>query len=341
MAAPSTPTNLYLQQANSQVYLSWDLTSGATSYAVNRSTDGVTFAPVGTPSTPFYLDTAITTGTLYYYNVQAVNGTGSSAATATQTIISAPTGQMSLGMVRLLAQQEADRVKSNFVSLPEWNSYIRQSYFELYDLLTTLYEDYFVAPVYTFTTSGVNLYSLPNGTITDAVTGLAAAPFYKLLGVDLGLAGNSNAWVTIKKFDFISRNRYVFPQLTTTYLGVFNLRYRLLGNQIEFIPTPSAGQFLRMWYIPRLSEPLKDTDLLDGVSGWTEYVVVDAAIKALEKEESDTSALMVRKSGLIKRIEESAMNRDAGMPDTISDVRSWSESGGYGPPNGDGGYGGY
>lgn len=340
MAAPSTPTNLYLQQANSQVYLSWDLTAGATSYAVNRSTDGVTFSQVGTPSVPNYLDTAVTTGTQYYYTIQAVNGSGSSAVTAAQTIIPAPTGQISLGAARLLAQQEADRVGSQFVTLPEWNSYIRQSYFELYDLLVTLYEDYFVAPVFTMQTDGITqLYALPNGVITDALTAQKAAPFYKLIGVDLGLSGNSNAWVTLKKFDFVSRNRYVFPQLTTTYLGVFNLRYRLIGNQIEFIPIPSAGQYIRLWYIPRLSEPLKDTDLLDGVSGWTEYVIVDAAIKALTKEESDVSALAMRKAALIKRIEESAMNRDAGMPDTISDVRSTSEQ--WGSPNTDGPFGGY
>jgi hypothetical protein len=162
------------------------------------------------------------------------------------------------------------------------------------------------------------------------------------LGVDCGLALNSNAWVTLHKFDFISRNRYVFPNISSTYLGVFNLRYRLVGNTLMFIPTPSAGQFIRLWYIPRLTELLQDTDLCDGVSGWTEYVIVDTAIKILQNEESDTSVLLAQKQLLLDRIQSSSMNRDAGQPDTISNVRSFSERwGGYGGAGGDGSYGGY
>jgi hypothetical protein len=245
---------------------------------------------------------------------------------------------MSLGQVRLLAQQRADRVNSNFVTKEEWNSYINQSYTELYDLLVTLYEDYYVAPPLTFQTDGsTSQYTLPNG------SNFSGAPaFYKLLGVDCGLGANNNAWVTLHKFDFISRNRYVFPNVTSTFLGVFNLRYRVVGNTLFFIPTPSANQYIRLWYIPRVATLLKDSDMLQSISGWVEYVIVDAAIKCLQKEESDVTVLMAQKQMLIDRIQSSAMNRDAGQPDTISDVRTFGERwGGYGSPNGDGSFGGY
>jgi hypothetical protein len=330
MAVPGIPTNLILQQANGQVFAIWDTTPTATSYSLQRSTDNVTFVTVGTPSVPQYLDTTVTSGTQYYYKVAGVNGSGTGAYTASQAITPVLSGQMTLGQIRLMSQQRADRVNSNFVTFAEWNTYINQSAFELYDLLVTLYEDYYVKAPLLIPTDGVtSQFTLP----TD---------FYKLIGVDLGLSSGSNAWVTVSKFDFIERNRYVYPQLTATFLGVFNLRYRLVGNTLMFIPTPSAGQFLRIWYIPRLTMLLQDTDVLDGISGWTEYVIVDAAIKALEKEESDTSLLMAQKQMLMKRIEDSAMNRDAGQPDTISDVRSQSSRwGGYGTPNGDGSYGGY
>jgi hypothetical protein len=252
---------------------------------------------------------------------------------------------MSLGQVRLLAQQEADRVNSQFVTLPEWNTYINQSYFELYDLLVTLYEDYFLEQPVLFQTDGTNsTYTLPTGqnTFMD-INGNTITPkaFYKLMGVDCGLGLGDNAWVSLGKYDFISRNQYVFPNITSSFAGVFNMRYRVMGNKLTFIPNPSAGQFIRLWYIPRVEWLLKDTDLLDGVSGWTEYVVVDAAIKALEKEESDVTALMARKLMLKARIEETAMNRDAGAPDTISATRTWGERmGGYGR-GGWGSFGGY
>lgn len=331
---------MLVQQGNGQVLVSWDITAGATSYKVYRSTDGVTYSLLSSPSPAQYLDTSATIGTMYWYQVAAHNASGDSGVTAGQSVVPAGTAQASLSQIRLMSQQRADRVASQFVTTTEWNSYINQSYFELYDLLTTLYEDYFVAPVFTFTTNGAQAYPLPDGsTVTDVLTSLVAAPFYKLIGVDLGLSGNSNAFVTLKKFDFIGRNRYVFPQLTSTYLGVFNLRYRLLGNNIELIPAPSGGQYIRLWYIPRLNQLLKDTDIVDGISGWTEYLIVDAAIKALQKEESDVTALMMQKQALIKRIEESAMNRDAGQPDTISDTRSRGETwGGYGWDGGVGGY---
>lgn len=334
MAIPGIPSNYNIQQAAGHVFISWNIAAGATSYSIQRSTNGVTFSLLASPSTNYYLDTSGIVGTLYYYKVASVNADGTSGYTSAKTAIPALSGQMSLGEIRLRAQERADRVNSNFVSLPEWNYYINQSYYELYDLLITLYEDYYVAPRLAIVTDGSQSYALPNGSNHSA-----APAFYKLFGVDLGLNNNNDAFVTLKKFDFISRNRYVFPQITSTYLGVFNLQYRLVGGNIMFIPTPSGGQTIGLWYFPRLTNLLQDTDIMDGVSGWTEYVIVDAARKALAKEESDTSVLASEKAMLKQRIEESGMNRDAGQPDSISDTRSRSER--WGSLGFDGPIGGY
>jgi fibronectin type 3 domain-containing protein len=326
MAAPAIPTNFYVQQADGNVLLSWNIVAGATSYTVYRSTDGVTFSSLGTSAVNSYLDSAATINTLYYYTVASTNGSGTSSQTSPQQVVPTLAGKMSLAAIRLAAQQRADRENSNFVTMPEWNSYINQSAFELYDLLTTVYEDYNIAPVVQFQTDGSATYDLPNGSNYSG-----AKSFYKLMGVDVGIANNTNGWVTLKKFNFIARNRYVFPQITSTYMGVFNMQYRIIGDKIMFIPTPQAGQTMRLWYIPRMSSLLQDTDVLDGVSGWTEYVIVDAAIKALQKEESDVSVLMAEKQMLVERINGSAMNRDAGQPDTISNTRTRSEQwGGFG-----------
>ncbi len=338
--APPIPSNFQVQEANNQVLASCDLVPGATNYVFQRSTDGVAFTTLATQASPQYLDTTVTQGVQYYYRVASTNGTQSSYTSA-QSVVPTTSGLMSLGQLRLLSKQRADRVNSQFVTDPEWNTYINQSLTELYDLLTTLYEDYYTYQPVLMTTTNATQYNLPNGIATfqdQNGNNIVPPPFYKLLGVDVGLAQNSNAWVTLQKFDFISRNRYVFPQLTTTLLGVFNLRYRLFGNTLMFIPTPSAAQYVRIWYIPRVTMLLKDTDICDGVSGWTEYLIVDAAIKALQKEESDVTVLMAQKQALMDRINSSAMNRDAGQPDTISDSRSWGER--WGSPNGDGSFGG-
>src|SRR4051812_11022033 len=107
---------------------------------------------------------------------------------------------MQLSDLRTAIRQRADMVNSKFVSDSELNSYINQSYFELYDLLIQKYGDnYFVATPYTFTTDGTSqLYDLP----TD---------FFKLLGVDLALSASLDSYVTIRPFNFSERNRYATP----------------------------------------------------------------------------------------------------------------------------------
>lgn len=335
MAAPATPTNFYLQQGNGQAYLSWDLTATATGYKVQRSTDGVSYSLVSSPSINQYLDSTVSVGVNYFYRVAASNGDGDSSYTTAQSVVPAASGQLSLGQIRLMSQQRADRVNSEFVTLPEWNTYINQSAFELYDLLTTVYEDYNVHHVDFTTQANQQFYDLPNGTNYEA-----ARPFYKLLGVDLGVNTNQNSWVSVKKFNFIERNKYFYPNTSSVLYGVFNLQYRVMGDRVEFIPIPNNNQPMRLWYVPRMIQLLKDTDLLEGVDGWIEYVIVDAAIKALQKEESDVSILLAQKMALKQRIEGAANNRDAGQPDTISDTRG--NSGGYGGSfNGGWGRGGW
>lgn len=336
MAAPAIPQNLYIQQGNTQVYLSWDIVAGATSYQIQRSTDGVTFSNLATSLVNNYLDTTALINTLYYYQIASINGSGTSGFTAPVQTIPTLTGKISLGELRERSKQKADRVNSNFVTLPEWNFYINESSKELYDLLITVYEDYYIAPRLLIDTTTSQLYDLPNGQNYSGAPAL-----YKLYGVDLGLDSSPTAFVTLKKFDFIERNRYVYPQITSSLLGVFNLRYRLIGDQIMFIPQPQQGQPFGLWYYPRLKTLLQDTDILDGISGWELYVICRAAKYALDKEESDTAKLDSEILFLKQRIEESAQNRDAGQGDTISNTRVNSSAWGGWGPNGDGSYGGY
>lgn len=345
MSAPGTPSSFLVETANRQVLISWDLAVGATSYTVKRSEDNITYSILatvsGSPLATSYLDTSGATGTQYWYTVFATNADGDSAATIAQSAVPTPTAEMCLSQIRFASQQRADRVNSNFVTKSEWRSYINQSLFELYDLLTTVYEDYNVADPIKFTSDGSTYqYDLPNGVneFLNANTNVTFTPepFYKLLGVDLALNTVNNGYVTINKFNFIDRNRFVYPNTSSTIYGVFNLQYRVMGNKIQFIPTPSAGQQIRLWYIPRLTELLQDTDISTlGISGWIEYAIVRAAIYCLAKEESDTTKLEQQLLFIKARIEESAANRDAGQPDKISDTRS-----GNGYFGGNGGYNG-
>lgn len=349
---PYQPQGLTAEQTDGNILLTWQGSLGAASYQVQRSTDGVNFTNLGTSITNQYLDQYPGDGIQFFYQVAAVSIGGTSPYSLVVSMVAAPPGEMSLGELRLRAQQTADRVGSDFVKKSEWNALLRIAMYELYDLLITSYEDYNIAPyVYINTTGTIMNYALPDG-VTNYFGGVynnptissgnPAAAFYKLVGVDLGVNTSNNAWVTLNRYDYIDRNAYVYPNSTSTIYGVYNMRYRTMGNNINFIPNPAGNQQIRLTYAPRLTGLLADTDLTTiGYSGWLRYPIVRAAKYALDKEEgSDTSKLDTEIAFLKQRIEQSAQNRDIGQPDTISETRKDSVYGGTGWGQG-GGQGGW
>jgi len=338
--APGIPGNLILQTANRQNYLSWTQAVGATSYNILRSLDNITFTQIatlsGSPLPAHYLDPSVIIGVQYWYGVSATNLSGTSAVAVPSSLgsigslVPAPTSEMSLLVLRRRAMEKADRVNSNFVTVPEWNAFITLAMYELYDLLIDTYQNYNVATPINFTTDGQTyLFPLPDGLIpfTNRVTmdTFIAPPFYRMLGMDLALSTAVNAFVTMGKFPFTERNDYVYPNAAGTIYGVYNMRYQLVGSNMMVIPTPTANQVLSLWYIPRLPELMQDTDLTTiGISGWLQYVITRSAKYALDKEESDTTKLDAEIVYLKGRIEESAIDRDAGVPNTISRVRGFN-----------------
>src|SRR6266849_5858489 len=99
-ALPAAPSGLSATAGNAQVSLSWNSSTGATSYNVLRSTtNGGPYTTIVTGlTTTSYRDNGLTNGTTYYYVVQAVNSAGTSpnsnqvSATPTCSTPAAPTG---------------------------------------------------------------------------------------------------------------------------------------------------------------------------------------------------------------------------------------------------------
>lgn len=325
-----TPSGFTAFSYQGQVLLTWNQTPLATIYYINRSVDNVTFANIASTVSLQYSDTTAVVGTIYYYTIQAGNGTNSSLPTISMSGQSLNPGQTTVGNVRLECQQRINKENSPFYTTQEWNSMINQSYKELFDIIAQKFgDDYFVATPYLYTTSqNLQLYPLP-------------ANFYKLLRVDYSLNPvDPNAWFTMRQFEFVQGNLYNYPN-TYTLFGPNAMRYRLNGNNLMIVPVPQSGQTIRIWYVPRPNQLISDTDTLDAISGWEEYIVADCAIKALAKEESDVTVYAAQKMALLKRIEEAAENRNIGDPQIVSDSRrrnfEWGSGDGGG--NGWGGYG--
>jgi len=78
-APPTAPTGLTASPTSpSQINLSWTGSPGATSYKVERSPDGTTFAQIATSASTSYSDTGLIPSTIYYYRVIASNSLGDS-----------------------------------------------------------------------------------------------------------------------------------------------------------------------------------------------------------------------------------------------------------------------
>lgn len=212
---------------------------------------------------------------------------------------------ITLAEIKAQARQRTDTENSEFVSDAELTSYVNSSLAELHDLLIASYCDDYIMNEHVFSSTTELQYDLPSD-------------FYKLRGVDVQ-RGPNGQWATVKRFNFNRRNEQQ-NAYAWNLLGLPYLEYRLVGSKIRFNRTPDAALNFRIFYYPKLDKLIDDADVYDDVNGFAEYVVVDTAIKILQKEESDVSVLMAQKEALRQRIITMAANRDANESATITDV---------------------
>lgn len=209
-----------------------------------------------------------------------------------------------LAELRLRTRQRADREASNFIEDAELNFLINGSVAELHDLMVSAGSaDYSIQDTTFTTVANTDSYALP-------------ANFYKMKGVDAQITNDK--WYSMRPFNFNERNRD--NDVTWGLVNGPHIRYRLLGDNIKFSPAPEAAYNIRLWYTPVAPKLVLDTDTLKDLNFYAEYVIVDAAIKYLQKEESDVTVLQQQKAELKRRIETMANNRDEGQPESVSDI---------------------
>lgn len=209
---------------------------------------------------------------------------------------------VSLSDLRLMTRERADMVSSSFVTTSELDRMINGSAGELHELLVVRYEDYFTSPSpTTFSLSGsTNTYALP-------------ADFFKLRGIDRSDGGE---WISLRRYKHEERDRFFGPAAYTR--SGEERRFTIMASQIVVAPESRASGDYRFWYVPKWTDLSSSAQTIPSpMEQWAEYIAVDAAIKCLLKEESDVSALVMRKGELFRRIENGATNRDASEQEFI------------------------
>ncbi len=214
-----------------------------------------------------------------------------------------------------MVRERANMEVTQFVTDAEILRYLNRSWKKLYNSIVNQFQRHFVATPYTFpTVQGTEMYTLP----TD---------FLKMLGVEQQLtAQNGGQWMTLQPRNFAERNIYSTSWLRVTTPGALN-SYIIIGNELKIDPTPTAAMTIRLWYNPVAktlvtsgSPATGEANSIDAINGFDDYVVIDSAIKCLQKEESDTSALVLERQDAYQVIQESLAPRDAGMSDRVADV---------------------
>ena len=215
-------------------------------------------------------------------------------------------------------RQRADMESNDFVSDLEVQTYINAGLAELHDILIQTYgQDYYVSNATFNTVAGTDTYP-----INSSTSGPNISNFYKLRGMDAKVNGAD--YFTLRPFNFNERNVYQ-NWGSWSLLGLTNIRYRMVGDNIVFTPQPDNVTEVKVWFIPTAQQfdsatPATSTTTFADINGYAEYVVIDAAIKCLQKEESDVQVLIAQKTAMKRRIEEAANNRDAGSPLQVSDI---------------------
>lgn len=223
---------------------------------------------------------------------------------------------VTLAEMRTRAREMADMQTSSqaqaFVTDAELNRLINRHIKQLYNkLIAARGDDYYAVST---------VVSILGSTIT---TSFFSPPFMQLLAVSV-TDGTRVLWVPKFNLKQWPELKYL-ENLASSDLTFY--RYRLMSQDIEIRPACKAtNHSFTIHYLPAFVELVNDADTFDGINGWEDWACYGAAIDMLNKEESleQAAALQAQRSTLDQQIDQLAGNRDAGMPETVSDsIMDW------------------
>ena len=207
------------------------------------------------------------------------------------------------------AQRYADMEFSSFISDNEWIQYINISAAKYWNLINSFTQDYNFNELYFDLILGQQNYDLP-------------PDFLYVRGVDANISANATAesdnWTAIERYMLAERN--ISRANLTNFNGGYYLKYRIQGNKLRFEPSPQGYQTCRLLYTPVMPDLVDLTDTIDGINGFDDYIAMLAAVRALAKEETDTSYLQINISNFENQIKTAADDRNRDQADRVQDV---------------------
>lgn len=196
---------------------------------------------------------------------------------------------VSLSTLRTRVRQRCEMESSEFVSDSELNSYLNASYAMLYNELLRASPELWTREQ-TLTGDG------------SSSTFDVASDYRSTLQVSYQQSGQRSR---LRRLSIAQCDDY-----DQTEVGIgcaYTLRYNSTTPstpKIRIYPIPRSGDTYIHTYIVTPPVMTGDSDVIDGVSGFEEFVVLDSAIKCLIKEESTAQAqsLMAERNRVLENI---------------------------------------
>ena len=198
-----------------------------------------------------------------------------------------------------------------FVVDSELNNYLNDALVELHSLLATVYR--------------------------PGQWGTTKAGLVVLAGAASGLLGTFTDFGRLLKVELLYNQQYVpldpsdrTVEITNTQSLTwtpYNVRYQLSvdGANTALLFTRPTPADITVYVTYLRAAPVLSADGNSSWMDWDEYLILDAMIKAREKEEDNTSSLVAQKNALQARIRAQAEPLDMGRAATVQDVRSLEE----------------
>lgn len=184
---------------------------------------------------------------------------------------------------------------------------IDRSYNKLYRVIATQYESFFD----TEDTSkslivGQRDYALPSDLM-------------HLKGVDIIISGDR---YPLRSYNFASRTGRQRPDLVSRFdaRAANRYRYRSQGNNLRIDPLPDSTEQLIITYVPRPVRVTTSVQTFDVLSGFDDFIIYDAAVQVLTRQERDPSAMAALRQDAMQMVIQAVSPRDVGDPVTVTDV---------------------
>ncbi|HLW78103.1 MAG TPA: hypothetical protein VKU44_00755 [Terriglobia bacterium] len=204
----------------------------------------------------------------------------------------------------------------------ELDDNINEGIAALYNLFSQVEgQPYYLESTSFTTSSSTDTYAIGTGQAINV------GDFYKFRGLDVNFG--TDIVITARPFMWSERNRFKWYPGWIYSQPVF---YRMVGkastvaaspnDAIKLIPQPSGQFTCTLWYTPTPPKLSSGSDTFDGVAGFEEFAVLDAAIKLLVKQEQMEHAQALGAMQAAKKDEILGMlaNRDAENPERVQDV---------------------